>query len=56
MVISVNTNHINAMLVSSSGLLPTLAGKNAKATEQAKLNMELVAVIKVWSNSVVMPA
>jgi len=46
-VINVKTNHINAMLLSINGLLPTLAGRKANATEQPKLNMELVAVIKV---------
>lgn len=55
-VISVNTTHINAMLHSNNGLRPTRSGKKANATLQAKLNIWLVAVIRVCWSSVVTPA
>lgn len=56
MVISVKTTHIKAILHSNSGLRPTLSGRNAKATLHAKLNIWLVAVIRVCCSSVLMPA
>jgi hypothetical protein len=37
------------------GLRPTRAGRKANATEQAKENIEDVAVIRVWWNVEVIP-
>jgi hypothetical protein len=47
--------HINPMDQSKRGRRPTLAGRNAKPTEQAKENICDVAVISVWSRVVVIP-
>ena len=55
-VMMVKTNHIRAMEVSSRGRLPTRLGRNAKANEQAKLNIWDVAVIRVVSIVLVIPA
>jgi len=52
----VKISHISAIDDSNKGLLPTRAGRKANATEQAHENMELVAVISVWSTVVVTPA
>ena len=54
-VMRVKTSHINAIDHKSSGLRPTLAGRKANPTEQAKENIEDVAVMRVWSNVVVIP-
>lgn len=55
-VMSEKTSHIRAIDHSISGRRPTRPGRNANATELAKLNMALVAVIRVVWISLVMPA
>lgn len=44
------------MLHNNNGLRPTRSGKKANATLHAKLNIWLVAVIRVCWSSVVIPA
>lgn len=53
---SVKTSHIRPIDHNINGLLPTLPGRKAKLTEQAKENIWLVAVISVWWNVDVTPA
>ena len=55
MVIKVKTSHISAMDMRRSGRRPTLAGRNAKPTEQANENIDDVAVMSVWWSLVVIP-
>lgn len=52
---SVKTSHMSAIERRRRGRRPTRAGRKAKPTEQAKLNIEEVAVMSVWSKVVVMP-
>jgi len=54
-VMRVKTSHMSAMDHNRRGLRPTRAGRKANATEQAKENIEDVAVIRVWWNVEVIP-
>jgi hypothetical protein len=47
--------YINPLDQSKRGRRPTLAGRNAKLTEQGEENICGVAVISVWSGVVVIP-
>lgn len=54
-VMMVKTSHIRNMDQRRRGRRPTRAGRKAKPTEQAKLNMAEVAVIRVWLKVLVIP-
>lgn len=54
-MISENTSHIKAIEMSISDRRPYLDGRNAKASEQAKENIALVAVMSVVSSCEVTP-
>lgn len=55
-VMSAKTSQMSPMDHRRRGLRPSRPGRKAKASAQAKLNIWLVAVIRVVSTSAVIPA